>query len=111
MKRITQIFSLLFLTVLMVSCDNETGISEPDNVYESIVPGVLSSIQIERVSCNLTSTVINFEENEVKDVNYTNGWKSEYNYQNGLLSERKEFHINGILLFTYTYEYDDNGKR
>ncbi len=68
-------------------------------------------MQIERINCNLTSAIINVEDNEIKNINQSNNRsKSEYAYLNGLLSERKEFQINGFLLFTYTYDYEMEGR-
>ena len=69
MKNLRGAIILTIISFFVYSCDDENGINELINLNEQIVPGVLSSMQIERINCNLTSAIINVEDNEIKNIN------------------------------------------
>ena len=111
MNKPNQFVLLLFLALTILSCDKKSISNVLENeVFEAIEPGILSSINLERISCNVTSATVNFSEQEITDVQYSSGAKTEFTYTNGLLAERLEYHINGFLLFSYAYVYDANGR-
>lgn len=109
MKNFTNLFSFLCLLVIVFSCDEDS-----DNQIQSNDPN--NSQTLVSITKDYTYTsdnymeVINFENGEITDLQYSNGKFDSYTYLNGKVSQIVEYNSDATIYFTRTFTYDSNDR-
>ncbi|WP_156115482.1 hypothetical protein [Psychroserpens sp. Hel_I_66] len=109
MIKYTRFFSILFLTIVLISCDNDSvtndnPVSGAPNNSQTLVSITKNSTWVNYLE------VINFTDGKITNIQFSDGPYHIYSYTNNLVTEIQEFNVSGTLLFTNTFSYDGDGR-